>query len=111
MIEAVNGCCYGRDDKPEKTGYQKLCGERFWHFNSGDPNLYLEIIQPLGHQAKQRNDEFQEKYARIQTEFTEQFINNYCDDYAIDWNKILKLNSGKDNQTSKIARNRSNKEI
>lgn len=92
-VEAINGCCYGRDKKPIKTGYQKLCGEQFWHFISGDPNLYLNIIHPLGHQAKQRNDEFQQQFARIQTAFTEQFINHYCVDYMIDWIKIIKLNS------------------
>ena len=46
---AVNGCCYGKDDNPDKGDYLKLCGQRFWEFISGNPNLYTEIIEPLGH--------------------------------------------------------------
>ena len=38
-IVAVNGCCYGRDNKPDKGDYFKYCGQRFWEFISGDSNL------------------------------------------------------------------------
>jgi len=34
-ITAVNGCCYGVDDNPEKGDYVKLCGQRFWELISG----------------------------------------------------------------------------
>ncbi|MBK9229145.1 MAG: cytosolic protein, partial [Ignavibacteria bacterium] len=29
-IVAVNGCCYGKDNKPDKVEYYKYCGQRFW---------------------------------------------------------------------------------
>ncbi len=54
-VVAVNGCCYGQDNVPDKGDYLKLCGQRFWSFISGNEQLYTEIIEPLGHQAKQRN--------------------------------------------------------
>src|SRR4030043_428653 len=57
-VVAVNGCCYGKDNKPDKSDYLKLCGQRFWEFISGDENLYTEIIEPLGYKAKKRNEEF-----------------------------------------------------
>lgn len=57
-IIAVNGCCYGRDNKPDKGDYQKLCGQNFWTFISGNDLLYTDIIEPLGHKAKERNEEF-----------------------------------------------------
>ena len=44
-VVAVNGCCYGKDDHPDKGEYLKLCGQRFWEFVSGDENLYLDIIE------------------------------------------------------------------
>jgi Type II restriction endonuclease EcoO109I len=28
-VVAINGCCYGRDNKPHKDEYIKLCGQRF----------------------------------------------------------------------------------
>ncbi|GBE26604.1 modification methylase DpnIIB [bacterium BMS3Bbin03] len=46
---------YGRDNKPDKGEYQKLCGQRFWTFLSGDDLLYTDIIEPLGHKAKEKN--------------------------------------------------------
>ena len=56
-IEAICGCCYGRDRNPDKGDYFKYCGQKFWEFISGDPNLYIDIIKPLGYKAKQKNDE------------------------------------------------------
>ena len=31
-VIAVNGCYYGKDDRPDKGDYLKLCGQRFWEF-------------------------------------------------------------------------------
>ena len=62
-LEFVNGCCYGVDDKPEKSqGYRKLCGQRFWEFVSGSDILYVELIVPLGYTAKEWNTRIREAY-------------------------------------------------
>jgi hypothetical protein len=93
-VIAVNGCCYGRDNKPDKGDYFKYCGEQFWTLISGDADLYLDLIEPLGHKAKQRNDEFQNEYDKVTNRFTKQFVESYClADGSIDWEKIVKLNS------------------
>ena len=93
-VVAVNGCCYGRDNKPDKGDYFKYCGQKFWEFISGDPNLYLEIIEPLGHKAKERNDDFIKSYSQMLNKFTKQFAIDFCDSKgAIDWNKLVKFNS------------------
>ncbi|RMF04454.1 MAG: cytosolic protein [Chloroflexi bacterium] len=94
-IEAVNGCCYGRDNNPDKGDYQKLCGQRFWEFISGNPNLYTEIIEPLGHRAKERDEEFMDTYAQILNRFTFEFGANFCDDGRINWVKLVEFNSSK----------------
>jgi len=94
-ILAVNGCCYGKDNKPEKGNYQKLCGQRFWEFISGDETLYTGIIEPLGHKSKQRNERFIESYAQIINKFTHQFMNDFCVDGKINWEKLVKFNFGK----------------
>ena len=62
-IVAVNGCCYGRDNQPDKGDYFKYCGQSFWEFISGNKNLYTEIIEPLGHKAKEKNDNFLKSYS------------------------------------------------
>lgn len=48
-VVAVNGCCYGKNQSPDKGDYLKLCVQKFWEFISGDNNLYTELIEPLGH--------------------------------------------------------------
>ena len=73
-VIAVNGCCYGKDNTPDKGEYLKLCGQRFWAFISGKENLYTEIIEPLGHQAKEKNDQFLEEYAKVVNKFSLEFM-------------------------------------
>jgi len=53
-IVPVNGCFYGRDNKPDKGDYWKYCGQKFWEFISGNERLYVEIIEPLGHKAQRK---------------------------------------------------------
>ena len=93
-VVAVNGCCYGRDRKPNKGEYQKYCGQEFWEFISGDEDLYTDIIEPLGHQAKQRNEQFMQEYAKVINRFTSEFIGTFCHaDGNILWEEIVKFNS------------------
>jgi len=93
---AVNGCCYGKDDNPDKGDYLKFCGQRFWEFISGDENLYTDIIEPLGHKAKEKNEQFQVEYAKVINKFTLEFSKEYCaPDGSILWNKLVQFNSGK----------------
>lgn len=95
-IVAVNGCCYGRDNKPDKGDYFKYCGQQFWEFVAGDTNLYTEIVEPLGHKAKERNDEFTTLYGQVLNKLTLQFITEFCKENGeIDWHKIVELNSKK----------------
>lgn len=94
QVTAVNGCCYGRDNKPDKGTYYKYCGQKFWEFISGDSNLYTELIEPLGHKAKERNDDFLQSYAQMINKFTKEFTTDFCDaNGAIEWEKLVKLNS------------------
>lgn len=97
-IIAVNGCCYGRENRPDKGDYFKFCGQSFWEFISGNQDLYTEIIEPLGHKAKERNDEFAQEYGRILNLFTNQFFQDFCTDGKIDWNKLVQFNSSQQNK-------------
>ncbi len=95
-IEAVNGCCYGKDNHPDKGDYYKFCGQRFWEFISNDPQLYTEIIIPLGYKAKEKNDAFLDSYNKTINQFTRSFLNKFClPNGDIDWIKLLEFNSGK----------------
>lgn len=102
QIRSINGCCYGQENRPDKGDYFKLCGQDFWELISGDPELYVEIIEPLGHQAKQHNEEFIIAYPKIINGFSYQFINEFCDNGAIDWERLVKFNSARKTQVSPI---------
>lgn len=98
-IVAVNGCCYGQDNVPNKGDYLKLCGQRFWEFISGNENLYTEIIEPLGHKAKAKNDLFRDECGKVINKFSLEFMEMFCDSSgAIQWEEVIKFNSSKDNK-------------
>ena len=94
-IVAVNGCCYGRENVPDKGNYLKYCGQVFWEFISGDQNLYTEIIEPLGYKAKENNEEFQLQYSKLINKLTSEFSSEFCPDGIINWKKLVELNSKK----------------
>lgn len=96
-VIAVNGCCFGnkKNRNPEKTGYYKICGQEFWQLVSGSENFYIDIIEPIGHKAKQKNEEFIEAYSVLINKFTFDFAQRFCIDGKIDWKKLLEFNSGK----------------
>jgi len=96
-IMAINGCCYGKDNNPDKKGvYYKYCGQMFWEFISGDNDLYTKLIRPLGFKAKEKNEEYDHSYAKVINRFTLDFSQQFCTkDGDIDWIKLVKFNSQK----------------
>lgn len=95
-VVAVNGCCYSRDNKPDKGEYLKYCGEEFWEFISGEPDFYKSIIEPVGYKAKEKNDAFLKEYSLVVNSFTKIVLEDFCKETGeINWDKILELNSSK----------------
>lgn len=93
-IVAVNGCCYGQEKSENKADYVKKCGQSFWSFMSGDDQLYTTIIEPLGHRAKERNEEFLVEYGKVITRFSVEFAKDFClPDGTILWEKLVRFNS------------------
>ncbi len=95
QVQAVNGCCYGRTTMNFDRGdYWKLSGQSFWALLTDDADFYTRIIEPLAHQARERNDDFMLAYAavfnRLVVEFTADFA---TPEYNIDWNALVKFNS------------------
>ena len=93
-VVAVNGCCFGKDNRPDKGEYLKLCGQRFWELISGNEKLYIDIVEPIGYKAKQKNEEFSENYAQVVNKLTLEFSQKFCDDGKINWAKLVEYNSG-----------------
>jgi hypothetical protein len=94
-IVSVNGCVYGRDNKPYKESkdpelsYYKICGQAFWELISGDDQLYKKIIQPLDKEAKKRDDVFKDLYVKKINEMTKDVVELFYTKDNLDWNKII----------------------
>lgn len=98
QVVIVNGCCFGKkkNSKPEKDGYYKICGQDFWYLISNDDDLYVKIIEPISHKAKQKNEEFLLAYSALLNRFTIEFAKKFCDKNGnIEWQKLVAFNSGR----------------
>ena len=94
-IIAVNGCIYGRENKPlkkdkdEDKTYFKYAGQEFWNFLSGDDNLYREIIVPIDEEARQKDQAFRRAYTAKVHEMTGDLMLNFVTDGQLDWVKLI----------------------
>lgn len=94
-VVAVNGCCYGKDNNPDKGDYYKYCGQKFWQFISNEETLYTDIIEPLSAKAKIRNEEFDASYSMMINKFIREFSTEFCTENGeINWTKLVQFNSG-----------------
>ena len=62
---------------------------------SENKDLYTDIIEPIGHTAKEHNENFMRERGRVVNLFTKQFIDRFCDvTGVIDWARLVEFNSG-----------------
>jgi len=92
--QPVLGTCYGKTKSSFLMGYWKYCGQNFWFFISKERGLYTDIIEPLGHRAREHNEDFKKEKERIINLFTVEFSKEFCSDGNIDWKKLVQFNSG-----------------
>ena len=93
--QCINGCCYGKETSSPSPVYRKVCGQAFWELVSGNDELYVDIIEPLGFDAARHNSEFAARYAQVINTFTQQFLDEYAINGVIQWDKLLKFNSAR----------------
>lgn len=102
-IIAVNGCIYGKDNKPFKVdvkdndkSYYKYCGQEFWELITGDKSFYQRIVVPIDTEAKKRDENFRKTYYAKVNELTKYFSQNYLtSDGQINWEKLIDFVSKK----------------
>lgn len=70
-------------------------GIEFWYLISEDKDLYTDIIEPIGHKAREHNIAFELQKSRIINRFTRSFVEQFCDAYGnIDWMRLVAASSG-----------------
>lgn len=90
---------YGYGKKKTAPGkekfYKELAGKDFWEWMTGDPNFYTKIIGYMGTRPDEYAKEFEEAYNKAENRMLRQFTIKYCnEDGAINWDALLKFNSG-----------------
>ena len=94
-VQPVLGICYGKTKTSYVRGYLKVVGQNFWYLISENKALYTDIIEPIGHRAKEHNENFMRGRSRVINLFTKQFVDRFCDATgAIDWINLVEFNSG-----------------
>lgn len=94
-VQPILGICYGKTKTSYVRGYLKVVGQNFWYLISENRDLYTDIIEPVGHKAKEHNETFLIERSKVINRFTKLFIDQFCDDTgAINWIKLVEFNSG-----------------
>jgi hypothetical protein len=78
--------------------------KEFWQLISDSDTLYTDIIEPLGCQARVKNEEFLKAYAKVINQFTLNFAQEFCDDGVINWQKIVVFNSKRKSKAAKFIK-------
>lgn len=102
-IIAVNGCIYGKDNKPHKVNvrdkdksYYKFCGQEFWELITGDKDFYQKIVIPIDKEAKKRDENFRNTYNAKINDLTKDFSGTYLtEDGYVNWEKLIDFVSKK----------------
>ncbi|MDE0609449.1 MAG: PmeII family type II restriction endonuclease [Anaerolineaceae bacterium] len=77
-VQPVLGICYGRSRTTQLRNYIKYEGQSFWHFLSGDPALYVNLIEPAGFRAREHSESFRARRKQVEKQFIEEFSRDYC---------------------------------
>lgn len=90
---------YGYGKKKTKAGHEKfyleIAGKDFWEWLTGDPEFYTKIITFMGTRPDEYVQEFENAYNKAENRMVREFTIKYCkEDGSVDWDKLIKFNSG-----------------
>jgi hypothetical protein len=91
-LQPTLGICYGKFKTVNRGDYLHIGGQSFWQLLSGDPDLYVDIVEPLGHEAEKHERLFKEQKDNTFNRLTREFTLDYCDTSgAIDWTRLVRF--------------------
>ena len=95
ILQPTLGICYGNFKTIDKGDYLHIGGQSFWHLISGDQQLYIDLIEPLGEEAENHNELFNIEKAASYNRLIREFTIVYCDEGGnINWPKLVQFVSG-----------------
>lgn len=93
-VQPVLGICYGKTRTSYLRNYLKVTGQSFWYLVSRNESLHANIVEPLGYKAQANNDHFLEAKAAVVNRLTQQLLETFSVDGAINWARLVEYNSG-----------------
>jgi len=97
---AIIGYGYGRKattGKGQAKIYEEMAGQAFWEKLTGDPDFYIELIGYMGTLPEQYLEDYKTAYNKALNRLVRDFSTMFCKaDGAIDWEKLVRYNSGKE---------------
>lgn len=97
-FDAMLGYAYGYCNKPATKDrvYREVGGKAFWEELTGDPNFYIQLFQLMDEELiKSFKDRYNDEWQNAINKYTLEFGRLFCQvNGAIDWERVLKFNSG-----------------
>jgi len=91
-LQPTLGICYGNFQTKNNGEFLHIGGQSFWHLLSGDANLYIDLVEPLGHKSEEHHNNFEAEKHKTYNRLIREFTNEYCDQSgAIDWSKLVRF--------------------
>lgn len=95
---AMIGYSYGKK-KASSRGlpkfYSELAGKEFWAELTGDEEFYIKLIRLMDRLPEKYVEDFDEAYQKAANRLVKEFTIEFCyDDGGIDWEKLVRFNSG-----------------
>ncbi|WBY63688.1 PmeII family type II restriction endonuclease [Thermocaproicibacter melissae] len=96
----IIGYGYGKkrpSTKARPKFYQELAGQDFWTELTGDNQFYIKLIHMMDKLPEKYVEDFDAAYQRAANRLVKEFTAEFClEDGNIDWEKLVKFNSGSD---------------
>jgi|SRR5581483_11466415 hypothetical protein len=99
QFDPVLGHGYGRKQSPPtpKKLYRDSSGEKFWEELTGDPDFYLKLIRYMEQSVVEAHrPQYIAEYKQVRAIHLQEFLEDFCADGLVDWEKLVRFNSGKD---------------
>lgn len=95
QLQPTLGICYGNFKTSDNGEYLRIGGQSFWNLISGDPNLYIDMVEPLGYKSEEHDKHFKAEKGKTYNRLIREFTIDFCDGAgAIDWEKLVQFVSG-----------------
>jgi len=94
----IVGYSYGRKkttNRGQPKIYAELAGQEFWYELTGDDQFYIKLIRFMKELPEKYIENYDMAYQKAANRLLKEFTNEFClEDGSIDWEKLVKFNSG-----------------